>query len=345
MPPAIGGGLAIGGGEALGATALRVGAAVLAALPVVAILAVAALFVAALVEEVRFARFVAILEANGFAVLLNPLGACIGGLCHSPASLTHELTEPTIETPAQPPFWERPPPPLPRGWVEPTTEAPITPSKTQPIDPFPVPRLEPRPDEEDKKKERKCGYATGLTPLDPIPLRWFKPRHDSFYPPHLTLQHGYTLDRDDPGETLPDRTPIGVHEQYWPRLGKLVRLFPTARTNGQVWFRRVLADEGFRWTRTLQADHVQDPQWGGPDDREGGNYWPLETSTNLSAGSTQNVHQKVTFCPSIDAIPVVDWPIGAVKQAGYIRFFTIQEVNLVSDNEPGLTTVRYPPRF
>jgi len=61
-----------------------VGMFVLEALPPVALLAVTAMFLAALVETVRFARFVSTLEDYGFVVLINPLAACVSGLCHQP---------------------------------------------------------------------------------------------------------------------------------------------------------------------------------------------------------------------------------------------------------------------
>lgn len=200
------------------------------------------------------------------------------------------------------------------------------------------PQRNPQPEE-----QRRCPYATGLTPADPIPMRWFKPRHDSFYQPILALNGG-TLDRDNPNARLPDGTRVGVQNRFWPRLGKVMQLWPGFRTGAEREFRRLLARWGYQWGSTEQCDHVQDPQWCGPDEVYGGNFWPLETSTNQSAGPTQNNNQLVTFCPSPTAQPAVNWRIRDMKNAGYYgRYFTIQEVLLVSNRAPGLTRVWYPP--
>jgi hypothetical protein len=173
-------------------------------------------------------------------------------------------------------------------------------------------------------------------------MRWFKPRHDSFYQPTLALNGG-TLERDDANTALPDGTRVGVQERFWPRLGKVMQLWPGFRTGAEGQFRRLLARWGYQWGPTEQCDHVQDPQWCGPDEVYGGNFWPLETSTNQSAGPTQNNNQLVTFCPSPTGLPAVDWRVQDMKNAGYYgRYFTIQEVLLVSNRAPGLTRVWYP---
>jgi hypothetical protein len=201
-------------------------------------------------------------------------------------------------------------------------------------------RPQPNPEPE---KQRTCTYATGLTPADPIPMRWFKPRHDSFYQPTLAINGG-TLRRDNPNASGPDGTRVGVQNRFWPRLGKVMQLWPGFRTGAERQFRQLLADWGYAWGPTEQCDHVQDPQWCGPDEVYGGNFWPLETSTNQSAGPTQNNYQLVTFCPSPSAQPAVNWRIQDMKRAGYYgRYFTIQEILLVSNRAPGLTAAWYPP--
>jgi hypothetical protein len=324
--------LTAGGGAGIGTGLRAVGARVLAVLPAAALAAVAALFLIDLIDEVRFGRFVNILEENWFITLLNPFGACIGA-CHYlsgsravPQTITWEPIVPrTIP-------WEfNVPKPQPKEGPETTWH------------PFPVPAPRPEPDE--RRRKRKCLFATGLTAADPIPMRWFKPRHDSFYPKKIEIRGGIELDRDDPHAKLPDGTRIGVQERFWPRLGKVVRLGFPVRSRSEGQFRKLLAFWGYRWSKTLQADHVQDLQWCGADDVSEGNLWPLETSTNLSAGGTQNNWQQVTFCPSELARPAVNWTILDMKRAGYYgRFFTIQEVRFVSDQAPGLTRILHPPQ-
>jgi hypothetical protein len=208
----------------------------------------------------------------------------------------------------------------------------------------PVPTPAPLPKPTDQKRRRgKCPYATGRTPDDPIPIRWFKPRENHFYPKWVQIYDG-ALDRDDPGATVPDGRPVGVQERFWPRLGKVVKLTPSIRLGGQRRFKERLESAGYDWPETEHCDHVQDLQWCGPDDVESGNFWPFEKSINLSAGPTQNNLQYVTFCPSPNGRPAVNWIMQDLKRAGfYGRYFTIQEVRSVSDQQPGLTALRFPP--
>jgi hypothetical protein len=126
---------------ALTAQLTGVGTYVLAALPPVAIAAVAALFLVALVEAVRFARFVSLLEAHGFVVLLNPLAACISGLCHQPGGArSRPLPFPDFEplTPAGPGRF---------GPFGPNPFGRATPEQMTPLEPWiePVPRPLPGP--------------------------------------------------------------------------------------------------------------------------------------------------------------------------------------------------------
>ncbi len=161
--------------------------------------------------------------------------------------------------------------------------------------PHPVPVPQPKPRQKEERR-RKCRYPTGLTADDPIAITWFKPRHDSFYPRYLNLQDG-VVDRDDPGARLPDGTRIGVRQGHWPYCNKPLRLIGTRRGGRAAEYRAMLASFGFDW-RTMQPDHVQDLYWEGPDSFD--NLWPYETSTNLSTGSTQNLHQFVDFCLTKD---------------------------------------------
>ena len=101
--------LIAGGGATLAAPGI--GAAVVPLLPAAALVAVAALFAVSLTEEVRISRFIRILEENGFIVLLNPLGACIGA-CHTGRAVPRLI--PMEETPVTP--WKEPNPFGP-GWT------------------------------------------------------------------------------------------------------------------------------------------------------------------------------------------------------------------------------------
>jgi hypothetical protein len=156
-------------------------------------------------------------------------------------------------------------------------------------------KIEPKP-----KPEEKCPLPTGLSPYDPIPMTWFKLPINNFYPSPITLQ-GQDFFRDVPAH-LPRGEPIGVPPNFWPFLGKTVQLLfderePGHETDKTRDFRSVLASYGFDWgsgRAGLQADHVQDPQWGGPDSAE--NLWPMDAAANASAGALQNVHQRVSFC-------------------------------------------------
>ena len=131
-------------------------------------------------------------------------------------------------------------------------------------------------------KTPSCDGPTGLTRADPIPIIWYKVRADDYYPRHLSIQ-GHDYERDDPKNpvNLPHGEPLGVPDKYWPRLNKVMQLIPGERGSKAGDFRAVLTKFGFDWSG-LQADHVQDLDWGGPDVFE--NLWPLSDSANLSAG-------------------------------------------------------------
>jgi hypothetical protein len=338
----------VGGGAAITAGLEAAGAFVLAALPPLAIAAVALLFAGEVVEEIRFSRFVRILEENGFITLLNPLGACIG-LCHAastaratPRTIPWELTRPIpwpekfawpekfIEgtepvAPTRPPPrlpWPTPPPPA-QEWIEPPTRIPTpraTPKLGEPVDPFPVPT---EPDEPRRRRRKRCS-PTGLSPTDEdaIPMVWYKPEIDNFYPATIELQ-GHSYRRDVPTH-LPRGEPIGVPRTYWPRIGKPFQLIPEPRGRTAGEFREILRGYGFNW-EGLQADHVQDLQWSGPDDFR--NLWPLDMRQNPSAGTRQNNSQVVGVCAS-SAGPYIMRSILDIKRAGgyYGRWFKIARV-------------------
>jgi hypothetical protein len=194
----------------------------------------------------------------------------------------------------------------------------------------------------------KCPYPTGLTRNDPIAMDWYKPRVNDWYPPSITLDgHSYSRDEVTP---LPrgDGT-VGVAEERWPRIGKLLQLDPECGVPRQAWtcpnasrFRAVLTSYGFQWggpgggsnRRYLQADHVQDVQWGDPDAAnldDFTNLWPMDGAANASAGSLQNLHQPVHLCDAPNG-QALDLPIGEVMRlarAGaqfYGRYFRIRKI-------------------
>ena len=187
-------------------------------------------------------------------------------------------------------------------------------------EPEPDPNRRPRPTEDPPPVPLAC-TPTGLTPLDPIPMVWYKPVVDDWYPPVITLGgHGY--DRDTP-TTLPRGEPIGVDARFWPRAGKKMQLLPTLGGDKRSQFRSVLQGYGFDWTG-LQADHVQDLEWSGDDDFP--NLWPMDQSANMSAGARNN-QQTVGVCMSATG-PFVMRTIQELKRSGfYGRWFEIRNVS------------------
>lgn len=185
-----------------------------------------------------------------------------------------------------------------------------------------VTKVAPKP----KPKDPSCDSPTGLTRADPIPMVWYKVREDDYYPKRLSIQN-QVYGRDDPSNPrkLPLGEPLGVPNKYWPRLNKVMQLIPRDRGPNADRFRAVLTKYGFDWNG-LQADHVQDLDWGGPDEFE--NLWPLSDSANLSAGPRQNNHQTITYCETPDGPHVVNQTLTAFKASpGHFgRFFRIDRV-------------------
>jgi hypothetical protein len=140
-------------------------------------------------------------------------------------------------------------------------------------------------------EEPQCS-PTGFTEADAIPIVWFKPRIDNYYPKEIHLA-GTTFGRDNPPSYLPtEPVPIGVEQEYWPFPGKVVQPLPVPRGPTADQFRAVLERNGFDW-EGLEADHVQDLQFNGPDDFS--NLWPLDKNANWVANNeTQN--QPITLC-------------------------------------------------
>lgn len=208
--------------------------------------------------------------------------------------------------------------------VEPPAPAPETapaPRPTPAPRPAPGPRPGPKPGN-DPPPVPMCPFPTGLTPADPIPMTWFKPEVDDYYPPEITVA-GRIYHHDQP-DSLPFGEPIGVPRPYWPRPGKIFQLVPEVRGPNADRFRAVLTRHGFDWTG-LQADHVQDLQWEGPDAFE--NIWPMSSSANLSAGPRQNNFQRVSYCETPAGPPRINVTLQQMKAAGQFgRWFTIASV-------------------
>jgi Domain of unknown function (DUF4157) len=204
-----------------------------------------------------------------------------------------------------------------------------------PLEPTPEPRVEPRPREDPRRRRRRCPYPTGLWPDDPIEIIWFKYKLDYFYPAHIEIYDG-VLTRDDPTAKLPDGTSVGVRSELWPECNKIYRYIPTPRGDAARHYRQALQHAGYDWEHErTQPDHIQDLAWAGPD--AFGNLWPYEQSTNQSTGASQNLQQRISFCPTPNGRPIVNERI--VSNRGYLygRYFIIRRFKLHS-GAPDLIT-------
>ncbi len=150
-------------GTAAAATAVEAGAGTAAAtgtgaaVSTVAVpLAVGAVLVLAVIDLMGYASFQAALEAQGYVVLPDALGACIGA-CHQPAlPRTHEPF----------PFSDFGPtsPDMLKEFLKPTVPKPDPNKKTTPS-PLPAPQPDP------KKKDRKKKCRQDPCPY-PLPINW-----------------------------------------------------------------------------------------------------------------------------------------------------------------------------
>lgn len=215
--------------------------------------------------------------------------------------------------PIAPPVPEaEPAPPI----APPVPEAEPSPTPSPTTRPGPAPRPRPRP------VPSPCPFPTGLTPADPIPMIWYKPEVTDYYPFEINV--GGRIYHHDQPDRLPFGEPIGVPRQFWPRVGKKFQLFPEDRGSNADRFRDVLGRHGFNW-EGLQADHVQDIQWEGPD--EFNNLWPLDSSANMSAGARQNILQRVSFCEAPAGPPRINISLRQMKAEGHLfRWFIISNV-------------------
>ncbi len=210
--------------------------------------------------------------------------------------------------------------PVPLSKGETQEAPPQTQSETQ-TETQPEPEQRPRPPRPPRPGPLPCPLPTGLTPIDPIPMVWYKVEQDDYYPPSILIQG--TEYRRGEQTTLPHGEPIGVPRTYWPQWGKTFQLLPETRGPNASRFRAVLAGYGFSW-EGLQADHVQDLQWEGPDVFE--NLWPMDARANMSAGPRQNDLQIVSFCETLVG-PPRSVPLRQMKAEGHFgRWFVIGRI-------------------
>jgi hypothetical protein len=219
------------------------------------------------------------------------------------------------------------PVPVPVPVPVPDTDAP----PVEDVGPSPEPEPNPEPDEDPPPPvPPPCLFPTGRTMADPIPIAWHKVR--SLYDSPITLGGG-EYHCDDP-EVLPRGEPIGVPSRFWPRVGKIVQLSRERRGSAAHDFREVLRSYGYNWggSRHLQAEHVQDLQWAAPDAMNLDsfeNLWPYDGAANMSAGATQNIHQRVSYCEGPLGPAHIGVPIQTLKRpGGFGRYFVITSVGM-----------------
>jgi uncharacterized protein DUF4157 len=165
---------------------------------------------------------------------------------------------------------------------------------------------------------------TGKSREDAILFDWYKPRENFLSPPKINLSIG-EFERDDPGQELP-LTPkglkmqIGVDSKFWPKKDGTFQFVPERRGTKTAQFRDVLTYFGFDWSG-LDADHVQDVYYEGPDHES--NIWPFDSSANRSAGARHN-GQIVTFKDDKGNVK----PVNAGNKMLSGRFFKIRKVEI-----------------
>jgi hypothetical protein len=202
---------------------------------------------------------------------------------------------------------------------------------------------EPKQDE-----QPQCPYPTGRTRQDPIPIQWFKPPVDRFYPAsvEITRPHPQVYERTAAPSRLPHGEPFGVFERRWPSVGKILQYKFWDRRGAPAqsdFYRELLAnDYGWRPSRAgLDVDHVQDPQWGEPDGDLNGasldvwsNLWPVSRDLNRSAGALQNIWQRVSYCVGPNSTPRVNVPVARLRDDQmWGRYFVIRRIDFTREQE------------
>jgi hypothetical protein len=167
---------------------------------------------------------------------------------------------------------------------------------------------------------------TGKSQDDAILMNWHKPA--DWYPDYLTRpgRHERSPERlkKFPHQVYDNGFAIGVND--WPYEGKklVYRGGEEPRGSGVDRFMRELREEaielGEQLAYTADIDHVIDWAFTGPDDET--NLWPLNSSANRSAGTTQNRFQKVWWCQEKDQPP----QLTAIEQVPTGRWFEIENI-------------------
>lgn len=171
---------------------------------------------------------------------------------------------------------------------------------------------------------------TGLADKDAILMEWHKPA--DWYPEYL-----YRPSKSGRGEQIlmyPNLTydnGFSAGVEFWPYPGKKLqyRGGEEPRGSGVRKFMRELQEEGIELDRDLaykaDIDHVIDWAFYGPDDET--NLWPLNSSANRSAGTTQNRFQKVWWAESKGAEPKRT----PIEEVPHQRWFEIKSIKSPGD--------------
>jgi hypothetical protein len=144
---------------------------------------------------------------------------------------------------------------------------------------------------------------TGRTKNDPIPIVWFKPKEDNFYPKTIALDD-QPFERDAPLPRLYDGKFIGVQSELWPEIDKIMQIQHVTEDEKKRpecrRFNDFMSSHGFDMRDPVKydCDHVQDMLYSGPSDDTGDQdfeyLWPMESTANQNAG-TKNINQRVTW--------------------------------------------------
>jgi Domain of unknown function (DUF4157) len=151
------------------------------------------------------------------------------------------------------------------------------------------------------------GLLAGDT--DRIEMTWYKPT--AFYPDPIDLQgEDYYMEEKKELPPPQDFELIGVDAEFMPFSGKTLSLYKEGEGPKKAWFRRRLEAAGYDWAG-MDADHVQDIMWNGPDEYE--NMWPLNEKINRDAGRKQNQEQVIYFRPDDKRPCAVRMSIGMAR--------------------------------
>ncbi len=167
---------------------------------------------------------------------------------------------------------------------------------------------------------------TGLNPNQAILMDWHKPA--DWYPDYLTRPSATRRAErilKFPHQTYDNGLAMGVDD--WPYEGRklIYRGGDEPRGRGVARFMRELREEGITLEDDLaykaDIDHVIDWAFSGADDET--NLWPLESSANRSAGTTQNRFQQVWWANGPGEEPrqtkIEDVPTGRHFEIASIR--------------------------